>query len=91
MPPPLCQATFEDSLLEEAQAKKHCTTREAVEAGAAAGAYRTLLTHSPWWTKTSRCGGVMPELRSTPAIHFGGSACAGTCPPSAWLMGCQPV
>lgn len=45
MPPPLCQATFEDSLLEEAQAKKHCTTREAVEAGAAAGAYRTLLTH----------------------------------------------
>ena len=42
MPP---QATFEDSLLEEAQAKKHCTTREAVEAGAAAGAFRTLLTH----------------------------------------------
>lgn len=43
--PSSLQATFEDSLLEEAQAKKHCTTREAVEAGAAAGAFRTLLTH----------------------------------------------
>ena len=39
------EATFEDSLAEEAQAKKHCTTSEAVAAGAAAGAYRTILTH----------------------------------------------
>lgn len=39
------QATFEDSLAEEAEAKRHCTTSEAVQAGAQAGAYRTLLTH----------------------------------------------
>ena len=39
------EATFDDSMLEEAIGKKHCTTKEAVEAGAAAGAYRTLLTH----------------------------------------------
>lgn len=39
------QATFEDSLADEAVAKKHCTTSEAVEVGAQAGAYRTLLTH----------------------------------------------
>jgi ribonuclease Z len=39
------EATFEDALQEEAEAKKHCTTSEAVEAGVAAGAYRTLLTH----------------------------------------------
>ena len=26
-------------------AKRHCTTSEAVQSGAAAGAYRTLLTH----------------------------------------------
>jgi ribonuclease Z len=39
------EATFDDSMLEEAIGKKHCTTKEAVEAGASAGAYRTLLTH----------------------------------------------
>ncbi|KAH7618880.1 putative tRNAse Z TRZ4, mitochondrial [Nannochloris sp. 'desiccata'] len=39
------EATFDDSMLEEAIGKKHCTTKEAVEAGAAAGVYRTLLTH----------------------------------------------
>lgn len=39
------EATFDDSMHEEALAKRHCTTKEAVEAGVAAGAYRTLLTH----------------------------------------------
>jgi len=39
------EATFDDSMQEEAIAKKHCTTKEAVEAGVASGAYRTLLTH----------------------------------------------
>jgi ribonuclease Z len=39
------EATFDDSMADEAVAKRHCTTREAVESGAAAGAYRTLLTH----------------------------------------------
>ena len=39
------EATFEDALQDEAVSKKHSLTREAVAAGAAAGAYRTLLTH----------------------------------------------
>ena len=39
------EATFDDSMLEEAIGKKHCTTKEAVETGVAAGVYRTLLTH----------------------------------------------
>lgn len=41
----LLQATFEDGLLEEAIAKNHSTTTEAIEAGEAAGAYRVILTH----------------------------------------------
>lgn len=39
------EATFDDGMQEEAEAKKHCTTREAVESGASSGAYRTILTH----------------------------------------------
>jgi ribonuclease Z len=39
------EATFEDDLKSEADAKKHSTTGDAVAAGAAAGAARTLLTH----------------------------------------------
>ena len=39
------EATFEDSLLDEAIAKRHSITKEAVESGAACGAYRVLLTH----------------------------------------------
>ncbi|KAL6768056.1 hypothetical protein ACKKBF_B37600 [Auxenochlorella protothecoides x Auxenochlorella symbiontica] len=39
------EATFEDELAEEALAKNHCTTSEAVDTAAAAGAYRTVLTH----------------------------------------------
>lgn len=39
------QATFEDALLEEALAKRHSTTSEAMEAGRLAQAYRTILTH----------------------------------------------
>ena len=42
---PGLQATFDDSLHDEAVAKKHCTIGEAVEAGAQAGAYLTMLTH----------------------------------------------
>jgi hypothetical protein len=41
----LAQATFDDSLMEEAIAKNHCTIGEAVEAGARAEAYLTMLTH----------------------------------------------
>ncbi|KAL6006137.1 hypothetical protein ACLOJK_040183 [Asimina triloba] len=38
-------ATFEDGMVEEAVAKNHSTTKEAVEVGAAAGVYRIILTH----------------------------------------------
>lgn len=41
----ILQATFDDSMAAEAQAKKHSTTGGAVSIGARAGAYRTLLTH----------------------------------------------
>ncbi|GAB2250152.1 hypothetical protein Droror1_Dr00013511 [Drosera rotundifolia] len=39
------EATFEDGMLDEAIAKNHSTTIEAIEAGNAAGVYRTILTH----------------------------------------------
>lgn len=39
------EATFEDELQEDAIAKKHSTTSEALGVAAAAGAYRTVLTH----------------------------------------------
>ncbi|CAI5935392.1 unnamed protein product [Closterium sp. NIES-65] len=39
------EATFEDDLQHEAIARKHSTTSEAVEVGASAPAYRTILTH----------------------------------------------
>jgi ribonuclease Z len=39
------EATFEDDLADEAIAKKHSTTAEALRIAAAAGAYRTVLTH----------------------------------------------
>uniref|UniRef100_A0A7C9A5Q2 ribonuclease Z n=1 Tax=Opuntia streptacantha TaxID=393608 RepID=A0A7C9A5Q2_OPUST len=39
------EATFEDGMLEEAVAKKHSTTKEAIEMGEGAGVYRIILTH----------------------------------------------
>ncbi|KAL8465946.1 hypothetical protein ACS0TY_035159 [Phlomoides rotata] len=39
------EATFEDSLVDEAMARNHSTTSEAVEVGNSAGAYRIILTH----------------------------------------------
>ncbi|XP_062156167.1 tRNAse Z TRZ4, mitochondrial [Alnus glutinosa] len=39
------EATFEDGMVEEAIAKNHSTTMEAVEVGNSAGAYRIILTH----------------------------------------------
>ncbi|CAH9095462.1 unnamed protein product [Cuscuta europaea] len=39
------EATFEDGMLEEAIARNHSTTKEAVETGDTAGAYRVILTH----------------------------------------------
>ncbi|GFY97069.1 tRNAse Z3 [Actinidia rufa] len=39
------QATFEDGMVDEAIARNHSTTKEAIEVGDAAGAYRIILTH----------------------------------------------
>lgn len=39
------QATFEDAMVEEAIAKNHSTTKEAMEMGDSANAYRIILTH----------------------------------------------
>ncbi|KAF5739168.1 zinc phosphodiesterase ELAC protein 2 [Tripterygium wilfordii] len=39
------EATFEDGMMEEAVAKNHSTTKEAIEVGDSAGAYRIILTH----------------------------------------------
>ncbi|KAK4267424.1 hypothetical protein QN277_024207 [Acacia crassicarpa] len=39
------EATFEDALLEEAISRNHSTTKEAVEVGDSANAYRIVLTH----------------------------------------------
>ncbi|KAL2332351.1 hypothetical protein Fmac_019932 [Flemingia macrophylla] len=38
-------ATFEDAMVEEAIARNHSTTSEAIEMGDSANAYRTVLTH----------------------------------------------
>ncbi|KAI3521570.1 hypothetical protein L1887_11041 [Cichorium endivia] len=39
------EATFEDALVEEAIARNHSTTEEAIQVGNSAGAYRIILTH----------------------------------------------
>ncbi|KAL4039277.1 hypothetical protein IC575_002928 [Cucumis melo] len=39
------EATFEDSLVDEAMAKNHSTTSEAIDIGNSVGAYRIILTH----------------------------------------------
>lgn len=39
------QATFEEAMVEEAIAKNHSTTSEAIEMGDSANAYRIILTH----------------------------------------------
>lgn len=39
------EATFDDGMLEEAEAKKHSMTREAIEIGIEANVFCTILTH----------------------------------------------
>ncbi|KAM3348342.1 hypothetical protein ACQJBY_021935 [Aegilops geniculata] len=39
------EATFEDSMKDEAIARNHSTTKEAIAVGTSAGAYRIILTH----------------------------------------------
>ncbi|OMO66621.1 zinc phosphodiesterase ELAC protein 2-like protein [Corchorus olitorius] len=39
------EATFEDGLVEEAIARNHSTTKEAIDVGNSAGVYRIILTH----------------------------------------------
>lgn len=41
----MLQATFEDGMVDEAIARNHSTTMEAIEVGDSAGAYRIILTH----------------------------------------------
>ena len=80
--PPALQATFEDSLQEEAEAKRHCTTSEAVQSGAAAGAYRTLLTHfSQRYPKIP----VVDQNFQVGGCPVGAGEGAGAC--RAWLVG----
>ncbi|KAL2547592.1 tRNAse Z4 [Forsythia ovata] len=57
------EATFEDSLLNEAEAKKHSTTKEAVKVGDLSGVYRLILTHfSQRYPK-------IPKLDETHMLH----------------------
>lgn len=39
------EATFEDAMVDEAVARNHSTTKEAIEVGEEAGVYRIILTH----------------------------------------------
>ncbi|KAL5729098.1 ribonuclease Z [Ranunculus cassubicifolius] len=39
------EATFEDGMVDEAVARNHSTTKEAIQVGNSAGAYRIILTH----------------------------------------------
>jgi hypothetical protein len=39
------EATFEDEMADEARAKRHSTTRDAMDMAAQSGAYRLILTH----------------------------------------------
>jgi ribonuclease Z len=41
----LLQATFEDNMKDEAIARNHNTTKEAIAVGTSGGAYRIILTH----------------------------------------------
>ncbi|XP_047045825.1 uncharacterized protein LOC124650330 [Lolium rigidum] len=41
----MLKATFEDSMKDEAIARNHSTTKEAIAVGTSAGAYRIILTH----------------------------------------------
>ena len=46
------EATFDDTLIEDAWAKKHTTTGQAIEIGQKCGVWRTVLTHfSPRYQK----------------------------------------
>ena len=42
----MLQATFEDGMVDEAIARNHSTTMEAIEVGDSAGVYRIILTTS---------------------------------------------
>lgn len=66
------EATFEDELQDEAVAKRHSTTAEALGVATAAGAYRTLLTH--FSTRYPRIPVMKPPVpMSEEAAEGGGS------------------
>eukprot|EP00198_Chlamydomonas_reinhardtii_P000339 XP_001689674.1 RNase Z-like protein [Chlamydomonas reinhardtii] len=64
------EATFEESMVGEAKAKKHSTTAEAVSVGERAGAYRIILTHFSTRYPT------LPELDLAPHPRNAGKDCA---------------
>lgn len=71
------EATFDDSMEEEAAAKRHCTTGQAVRSAAASGAYRTLLTHfSQRYPKVP----VIDDAFQVSSAHQGPDSGSSSCP-----------
>eukprot|EP00884_Botryococcus_braunii_P017400 jgi/Botrbrau1/4343/Bobra.0232s0032.1 len=62
------EATFEDALEEEARMKRHSLTREAIEVGQAANAYRTILSH--FSQRYPKIPVVDPSFRDCTCIAF---------------------
>jgi ribonuclease Z len=70
------EATFEDELQDEAIAKKHSTTAEALGVAAAAGAYRTVLTH--FSTRYPKIPVMKPPATAANAEEGAAGAAAGS-------------
>ncbi|KAI8463748.1 MAG: beta-lactamase-like protein [Monoraphidium minutum] len=68
------EATFEPALQDHARRKRHSTSAEAVQVGAAMGAYRTLLTHfSQRYPKLpAGLDAAAPRWRERPLLGFDG-------------------
>lgn len=62
------EATFDDELQDEAVAKRHSTTAEAVGVAQAAGCYRTILTH--FSTRYPKIPVIGDSFRDNVAVGF---------------------
>ena len=62
------EATFDDDMAAEAQAKRHSMTSEAVGVGAEAGAFRTLLTH--FSQRYPKIPVIAPSFQESTCIAF---------------------
>jgi len=62
------EATFDDDMAEEAHAKRHSMTFEAVKVGADAGVFRTLLTH--FSQRYPKIPIIAPSFRDSTCIAF---------------------